>query len=159
MESGYPTCYYPAIMRRSVPGAGARRVPGRNGGRPNRTLPHNFQNPPREETTMITSENLQQNVTDFRPGDTVRVQYRVIEGNRERIQNFEGLCIARKGSGISETFVVRKTSFGVAVERVFPLHSPKVAKIEVVSRGAVRRAKLYYIRDKIGKKARVKKAK
>ncbi len=101
---------------------------------------------------------MQQSVTDFRPGDTVRVQYRVIEGNRERIQNFEGLCIARKGSGISETFVVRKTSFGVAVERVFPLHSPKVAKIEVVSRGAVRRAKLYYIRDKIGKKARVKKA-
>lgn len=89
----------------------------------------------------------------------MRVQYRVIEGNRERIQNFEGLCLARKGSGISETFVVRKTSFGVPVERVFPLHSPKIAKIEVVSRGDVRRAKLYYIRDKIGKKARVKKAK
>ncbi|HZY66340.1 MAG: 50S ribosomal protein L19 [Actinomycetota bacterium] len=108
---------------------------------------------------MITNESLQQNVTEFRPGDTVRVQYRVIEGNRERIQNFEGLCLARKGSGISETFVVRKTSFGVPVERVFPLHSPKIAKIEVVSRGDVRRAKLYYIRDKIGKKARVKKAK
>ncbi|CAN5521359.1 50S ribosomal protein L19 [soil metagenome] len=108
---------------------------------------------------MITNESLQQNITEFRPGDTVRVKYRVIEGNRERIQNFEGLCIARKGTGISETFVVRKTSFGVAVERVFPLHSPKVAEIEVVSRGAVRRAKLYYIRDKIGKKARVKKAK
>ncbi len=108
---------------------------------------------------MITNESLQANVTEFRPGDTVRVQYRVIEGNRERIQNFEGLCIARKGSGISETFVVRKTSFGVAVERVFPLHSPKIAEIEIISRGAVRRAKLYYIRDKIGKKARVKKAK
>lgn len=108
---------------------------------------------------MITNESLQANVTEFRPGDTVRVQYRVIEGNRERIQNFEGLCLARKGSGISETFVVRKTSFGVAVERVFPLHSPKIAEIEVISRGAVRRAKLYYIRDKIGKKARVKKAK
>ena len=108
---------------------------------------------------MITNESLQANVTEFRPGDTVRVQYRVIEGNRERIQNFEGLCIARKGSGISETFVVRKTSFGVAVERVFPLHSPKIAALEVVSRGSVRRAKLYYIRDKIGKKARVKKAK
>ncbi|CAN5897503.1 50S ribosomal protein L19 [soil metagenome] len=108
---------------------------------------------------MITNESLQQDVTEFRSGDTVRVQYRVIEGNRERIQNFEGLCIARKGSGISETFVVRKTSFGVAVERVFPLHSPKIASIEVISRGAVRRAKLYYIRDKIGKKARVKKAK
>lgn len=101
---------------------------------------------------------MQENVTEFRPGDTVRVQYRVVEGNRERIQNFEGLCLARKGSGISETFVVRKTSFGVPVERVFPLHSPKIASIEVVSRGDVRRAKLYYIRDKVGKKARVKKA-
>jgi large subunit ribosomal protein L19 len=113
----------------------------------------------REEPYMITSESLQQNVTEFRPGDTVRVQYRVIEGNRERIQNFEGLCIARKGSGISETFVVRKNSFGVAVERIFPLHSPKIAQIDVVSRGDVRRAKLYYIREKVGKKARVKKAK
>jgi len=107
---------------------------------------------------MITSETLQQTAT-FRPGDTVRVQYRVIEGSRERIQNFEGLCISRKGSGIGETFVVRKTSFGVAVERIFPLHSPKIAQIDVVSRGAVRRAKLYYIREKVGRKARVKTAK
>ncbi len=106
---------------------------------------------------MITNENLQRTDVDFKPGDTVRVQYRVIEGNRERIQNFEGLCLARKGSGISETFTVRKNSFGVAVERVFPLHSPKIAKIEVVSRGDVRRSKLYYIRQKVGKKARVKK--
>ncbi len=105
---------------------------------------------------MITSESLQQNVTEFRPGDTVRVQYRVIEGNRERIQNFEGLCIARKGSGISETFVVRKNSFGVAVERIFPLHSPKIAQIDVVSRGDVRRAKLYYIRGLRGKAAKIK---
>lgn len=108
---------------------------------------------------MITSENLQQKDITFRPGDTVRVHYRVIEGNRERTQIFEGLCIARKGSGIGETFVVRKNSFGVAVERIFPLHSPKIANLEVASRGAVRRAKLYYIRDKIGRKARVKKAK
>ncbi|HEX2729239.1 MAG TPA: 50S ribosomal protein L19 [Rubrobacteraceae bacterium] len=108
---------------------------------------------------MITSENLQQKDVTFRPGDTVRVHYRVIEGNRERTQIFEGLCIARKGSGIGETFVVRKNSFGVAVERIFPLHSPKIANLEVASRGAVRRAKLYYIRDKIGRKARVKKAK
>lgn len=108
---------------------------------------------------MITSENLQQKDVTFRPGDTVRVHYRVIEGNRERVQIFEGLCIARKGSGIGETFVVRKNSFGVAVERIFPLHSPKIANLEVASRGAVRRAKLYYIRDKIGRKARVKKAK
>jgi large subunit ribosomal protein L19 len=107
---------------------------------------------------MITSENLQQRDVTFKPGDTVRVHYRVIEGNRERVQVFEGLCIYRKGGGISETFTVRKTSFGVNVERIFPLHSPKIAKIEVASRGAVRRAKLYYIRDKVGKKARVKKA-
>ncbi len=107
---------------------------------------------------MITSQNLQQNKVAFKPGDTVRVHYRVIEGNRERLQLFEGLCIARKGSGISETFMVRKNSFGVAVERIFPLHSPKIAKIEVASRGDVRRAKLYYIREKVGKKARVKRA-
>jgi large subunit ribosomal protein L19 len=108
---------------------------------------------------MITSENLQQSDVTFKPGDTVRVHYRVIEGNRERIQVFEGLVIARKGGGVNETFTVRKNSFGVAVERIFPLHSPKIAKIEVVSRGAVRRAKLYYIRDKVGRRARVKKAK
>jgi large subunit ribosomal protein L19 len=114
---------------------------------------------PRQEKSMITSENLQQRDVTFKPGDTLRVHYRVIEGNRERIQVFEGLCIARKGGGVNETFTVRKNSFGVAVERIFPLHSPKIAKIEVVSRGAVRRAKLYYIREKIGRKARVKKAK
>jgi large subunit ribosomal protein L19 len=107
---------------------------------------------------MITSDNLQQRDVTFKPGDTVRVHYRVIEGNRERVQIFEGLCISRKGNGIHETFTVRKNSFGVNVERIFPLHSPKIAKIEVASRGAVRRAKLYYIRDKVGKKARVKKA-
>ena len=108
---------------------------------------------------MITNDTIESNIAEFKPGDTIRVRYRVIEGNRERIQNFEGLCIQRKGSGISETFTVRKNSFGVAVERVFPLHSPKIAGIDVVSRGDVRRAKLYYIREKIGKKARVKKAK
>lgn len=88
----------------------------------------------------------------------MKVHYRVIEGNRERVQVFEGLCIARKGAGISETFTVRKNSFGISVERVFPIHSPKIAKIEVSSRGDVRRAKLYYIRGKVGKKARVKRA-
>jgi large subunit ribosomal protein L19 len=108
---------------------------------------------------MITSDNLQQKDITFKPGDTVRVHYRVIEGNRERIQVFEGLCISRRGGGINATFTIRKNSFGVAVERIFPLHSPKIAKIEVVSRGAVRRAKLYYIREKVGRKARVKKAK
>jgi large subunit ribosomal protein L19 len=108
---------------------------------------------------MITSEDIRQSsVAEFRAGDTVRVRYRVIEGNRERVQNFEGLCIQRKGDGIGETFTVRKNSFGVPVERIFPLHSPKIAGIDVISRGDVRRAKLYYIREKVGKKARVKKA-
>lgn len=108
---------------------------------------------------MITSENLKQNVVDFRPGDTVRVNQRVTEGNRERIQSFEGLCLGRKGSGINETFIVRKNSFGISVERVFPVHSPMISSIEVISRGDVRQSKIYYIREKVGKKARVKKAK
>jgi len=119
-----------------------------------------FVAPPARGERVITSDTIQKDgVTRFKPGDTVRVNYRVIEGNRERVQSFEGLCIARKGGGIGETFTVRKNSFGVPVERVFPLHSPKIASIDVVSRGAVRRAKLYYIREKVGKKARVKKAK
>ena len=104
---------------------------------------------------MITSENLKQRDVTFKPGDTVRVHYRVIEGSRERVQVFEGLCIARKGGGINETFTVRKNSFGVNVERIFPLQSPKIAKIEVASRGAVRRAKLYYLRERKGKAARI----
>lgn len=108
---------------------------------------------------MITSENLKQNVVDFRTGDTVRVNQRVTEGNRERIQSFEGLCLGRKGSGINETFIVRKNSFGISVERVFPVHSPMISSIEVISRGDVRQSKIYYIREKVGKKARVKKAK
>ena len=112
---------------------------------------------------MITNDTIDSNgarseIAEFKSGDTVRVRYRVIEGNRERVQNFEGLCIQRKGASINETFTVRKNSFGVPVERVFPLHSPKIAGIDVVSRGDVRRAKLYYIREKVGKKARVKKA-
>ncbi|MDN5697607.1 MAG: 50S ribosomal protein L19 [Rubrobacter sp.] len=108
---------------------------------------------------MITSENLKQNVVDFNPGDTVRVNQRVTEGNRERIQSFEGLCLGRKGSGINETFIVRKNSFGISVERVFPVHSPMISSIEVISRGQERQSKIYYIREKVGKKARVKKAK
>ncbi|MGI8650274.1 MAG: 50S ribosomal protein L19, partial [Rubrobacter sp.] len=105
---------------------------------------------------MITSETLQKRDVNFKPGDTVRVQYRVTEGNRERLQAFEGLCIARKGAGITETFMVRKNSFGVDVERIFPLHSPKIAEVQVITRGAVRRATPYYIHDKVGKAARVK---
>ena len=93
---------------------------------------------------------------DFAPGDTVKVHVRVVEGNRERIQVFQGVVIRRKGSGVRETFTVRKVSFGVGVERTFPLHSPIVAKIEVTTRGDVRRAKLYYLRDRVGKAAKVK---
>src|SRR5215212_11242690 len=156
MESGFPACYYPEITPGSGPGASARRESGR--GRGGQGLLSTPIIHPREEKIMITSENLQQRDVMFKPGDTVRVHYRVVEGNRERVQVFEGLCISRKGSGIHETFTVRKNSFGVNVERIFPLHSPKIARIEVASRGAVRRAKLYYIRDKVGKKARVKKA-
>src|SRR5215208_7906258 len=159
MERRCPACYYRAIMRMFAPGARSRRANARGPGRPGNGRPSRPGVHPREENRVITSENLQQRDVTFKPGDTVRVHYRVVEGNRERIQVFEGLCIARKGGGINETLTVRKNSFGVAVERIFPLHSPKIAKIEVVSRGAVRRAKLYYIRDKVGRRARVKKAK
>ena len=100
--------------------------------------------------------NLKTNIPDFRPGDTVKVMVKVVEGDNERLQAFDGLVIARKGSGIGETFTVRKVSFGVGVERIFPLHSPRVEKIEVVKSGKVRRAKLNYIKDLSGKAARLK---
>jgi large subunit ribosomal protein L19 len=95
-------------------------------------------------------------VPQFKAGDTVRVHFRVIEGSRQRIQVFEGIVIKRQGAGVRETFTVRKNSFGVGVERTFPLHSPKIDKIEVASVGDVNRAKLYYLRGKVGKKARVR---
>ncbi len=98
-------------------------------------------------------------VPPFRPGDTVRVNVRVKEGDKERVQAFEGVCIARRGAGVSETFTVRKISNGVGVERIFPVHSPMLAGILVVRRGAVRRAKLYYLRDVTGKAARIKERK
>ncbi len=107
----------------------------------------------------LTNDLKKQDVPDFRPGDTLRVHVRVVEGQRERIQVFEGVVIKRRGSGISETFTVRKVSYGVGVERVFPLHSPKIDKIEVVRRGKVRRAKLYYLRNLQGKAARIKEKK
>ncbi len=91
----------------------------------------------------------------FRPGDTIRVAVRIVEGGKERIQNFEGVCIARRGSGLRETFTVRRVSFNVGMERIFPLHSPRVDSIKVVRRGRARRAKLYYLRDLRGKKARL----
>ncbi|MCF6094345.1 50S ribosomal protein L19 [Microaerobacter geothermalis] len=105
---------------------------------------------------QIGQEQLKKDIPDFRPGDTVRVHVKVIEGQRERIQVFEGTVIRRRGSGLSETFIVRKISYGVGVERTFPLHSPKIDKIEVVRHGKVRRAKLYYLRNLRGKAARIK---
>jgi large subunit ribosomal protein L19 len=104
----------------------------------------------------ITEEQLRKDLPEFRPGDTVRVHVKVVEGSRERIQVFEGVVIKRRGGGISETFTVRKVSYGVGVERTFPLHSPRIDKIEVVRRGKVRRAKLYYLRELRGKAARIK---
>jgi large subunit ribosomal protein L19 len=104
----------------------------------------------------VTEEQLRSDIPEFRPGDTVRVHVKVREGQRERIQVFEGVVIRRRGSGISETYTVRKISYGVGVERTFPVHSPKVEKIEVMRRGKVRRAKLYYLRGLSGKAARIK---
>lgn len=104
----------------------------------------------------ITQEQIRQDIPAFRPGDTLKVHVKVIEGTRERIQVFEGVVIKRRGAGISETFTVRKVSYGVGVERTFPLHTPKIDKIEVVRHGKVRRAKLYYLRNLTGKAARIK---
>ena len=104
----------------------------------------------------IEAEGLKENVPQFNVGDTVKVGYRIIEGGKERIQNFEGVVIAKKNGGIRETFTVRRLSFGVGVERCFPLHSPKVASITVVRAGKVRRAKLYYLRGLRGKAAKIK---
>ncbi|RXI98028.1 50S ribosomal protein L19 [Anaerobacillus alkaliphilus] len=104
----------------------------------------------------VTKAQLRTDIPAFRPGDTVRVHVKVVEGTRERIQVYEGIVIKRRGSGISETFTARKVSYGVGVERTFPLHSPKIDKIEVMRRGKVRRAKLYYLRALRGKAARIK---
>jgi large subunit ribosomal protein L19 len=104
----------------------------------------------------INSAQCKEEVTEFRIGDTVQVHTKIVEGDTERIQVFKGIVIARKGSGIQETFTVRKVAFGNGIERVFPIHSPRVAKIEVERKGKVRRSKLYYLRDKVGKAARVK---
>jgi len=103
----------------------------------------------------LTKEQLRTDLPKFRPGDTLKVYVKVKEGNRERIQMFEGVVIKRRGSGVSETFTVRKISYGVGVERTFPLHSPKIDRIEVARRGKVRRAKLYYLRGLRGKAARI----
>ncbi|MGH2693253.1 MAG: 50S ribosomal protein L19 [Actinomycetota bacterium] len=107
-------------------------------------------------TDVVERAYLRDELPDFRVGDTVRVHVRVVEGDRERVQVFEGIVIRRRGGGLSQTFTVRKISFGIGVERTFPVHSPMVAQVEVVTRGSVRRAKLYYLRQRIGKKAKVK---
>lgn len=104
----------------------------------------------------VEAEQLRQDIPVFRPGDTVKVHVKIVEGTRERIQVFEGYVIKRRGSSLSETFTVRRVSYGVGVERCFPLHSPRIDKIEVVRKGKVRRAKLYYLRQRSGKAARIK---
>jgi large subunit ribosomal protein L19 len=109
-----------------------------------------------KSTDLVDRAQLRGDVPDFGPGDTLKVHVRVVEGNRERVQVFQGVVIRRKGSGVGETFTVRKVSFGVGVERTFPVHSPIIARIEVVTRGDVRRAKLYYLRDRVGRAAKVK---
>jgi large subunit ribosomal protein L19 len=107
-------------------------------------------------TDLVEQSHLRKGIPAFRPGDTVKVHVRVVEGNRERVQVFQGVVIRRSGGGLRETFTVRKISFGVGVERTFPVHSPSIAKLEIVQRGHVRRAKLYYLRELRGKKARIK---
>ena len=109
-----------------------------------------------DKLAEIQREGLRKDLPDFRPGDTIRVSVRVREGDKERNQIFEGVCIGRRGGGISETFTVRKISAGIGVERIFPLHSPSIAEIEVVRRGRVRRAKLYYLRNLVGKATRIR---
>lgn len=104
----------------------------------------------------LEQEHLRNDLPEFSPGDTVRVFVKVVEGSRERLQAFEGTVIQRNGGGISETFTVRRVSYGVGVERTFPLHSPRIDHIEVVRKGKVRRAKLYYLRDRVGKAAKIK---
>ena len=108
------------------------------------------------KTDLVDAPYLRTDLPEFRPGDTVKVHVRVVEAGRERFQVFQGVVIRRQGGGLQETFTVRKISFGVGVERTFPLHSPSIGKLEVVSRGHVRRAKLYYLRERRGKKARIR---
>ncbi len=105
---------------------------------------------------QVEAAHLRSDLPEFGPGDTVRVHVRVVEGGRERVQGYEGVVIARSGGGVRETFTVRKVSFGVGVERIFPVHAPIIQRVEVVRRGDVRRAKLYYLRERVGKATRIK---
>ncbi len=108
---------------------------------------------------MVDQDYMKKEIPPFRPGDTVKVHVKVVEGSRERTQVFEGTVIRRRGGGLGETFTVRRISYGVGVERTFPLHSPRLDKIEVVRRGRIRRARLYYLRERVGKAARIKERK
>ncbi|MEZ4772863.1 MAG: 50S ribosomal protein L19 [Bacteroidia bacterium] len=108
---------------------------------------------------LVQATYVRDEVPSFKAGDTVNVHVKIVEGNKERVQQFKGVCIQRRGEGGTETFTVRKISSGIGVERIFPIHSPSVEKIEVIRRGKVRRARLFYLRDKIGKKARIKELK
>jgi large subunit ribosomal protein L19 len=109
-----------------------------------------------KSTDFVDNQSLRTDIPNFGPGDEVKVHVKVVEGNKERVQVFQGNVIARQGSGVQETYTVRKLSSGVGVERTFPVHTPTVAKLEVVRRGDVRRAKLYYVRDRVGKAAKIK---
>jgi large subunit ribosomal protein L19 len=109
-----------------------------------------------QPTDLVDQSSLRTDIPDFAPGDTLKVHVRVVEGQKERLQVFQGAVIARQGDGLRETFTVRKVSYGVGVERTFPIHAPTIGKIEVVTRGDVRRAKLYYLRDRIGQAAKIK---
>ena len=109
-----------------------------------------------QPTDLVDQSSLRTDIPDFGPGDTLKVHVRVVEGSKERLQVFQGAVIRRQGDGLRETFTVRKVSYGVGVERTFPLHAPTIGKIEVVTRGDVRRAKLYYLRDRVGKAAKIK---
>src|SRR2546425_1736728 len=121
-----------------------------------RTSERSSSNHAMNKVDLIEKPRLREDLPDFRPGDTLRVHVRVAEAGRERIQVFQGAVIRRQGGGLRETFTVRKMSFGVGVERTFPLHSPTISKIDVVARGRVRRAKLYYLRERRGKRARIR---
>lgn len=109
-----------------------------------------------KSTDVVDNPNLRTDIPQFGPGDEVKVHVKVVEGSKERVQVFQGNVIARQGSGVGETYTVRKVSYGVGVERTFPVHTPTVAKLEVIRRGDVRRAKLYYIRDRVGKAAKIR---
>ena len=109
-----------------------------------------------DKLDQVEAAHLRSDLPDFRPGDTVRVHVRVVEGGRERVQAYEGVVIGRRGGGLRESFTVRKVSFGVGVERVFPVHAPIIQRVEVVRKGDVRRAKLYYLRERVGKATRIK---